>query len=283
MEIVDEIPLIKYSNEYDYVSFVGSGGTAGLHKVRRYADGQFYVMKIMKKSAVDEDDLIAEFNMRLLLQDSCRSGLTCYHDLFKTKFMDRACYGLIMDYIEGQELMTMLLDENNYKYLTDAHKLKITNDLIEIVKKLQENFLVHRDISPENLMYQFNPDPDRSRLTLIDYGGLCSSDEKDPKNWVKYCNRTTAAYKDEYLAPEIKVKMGTSLAADIDWIKGDIWATGVTIWTLWFREPYRGYPKAKNNLNQDVPINIRNGLNQMLKQSYEIRAFPKNPLKISNI
>ena len=86
-------------------------------------------------------------------------GVVLVHDFFEE---NRTAY-IVMDYVEGENL-TLWLKHSGGK-LPEAQVLKLIRPLTGSLQKLHEKGIIHRDISPDNLILQ----PDGS-IMLVDFG-----------------------------------------------------------------------------------------------------------------
>ena len=113
-------------------------------------------------------------------------------------------------------------------------------DIVKGIQTLHETFgVIHRDIKPENLLIT-----EEGRIKIGDFGwsGYINS----PTNEVNNLTRTVGS--NYYFSPEVCI--GTGIAGK----PGDIWALGVTLYYMLFRD----YPfKAGANEFQVLYKNIQ--------------------------
>jgi len=132
---------------------------------------------------------------------------------------------IIATYVDGADLLTTLL--------TDPKRLtqKVVRDLLvsalHTVAFLHDNNVLHRDISPENLILG-----DDTKLSLIDFGNAC--DRHDPTPML--------SHKRSFTAPEC---LAADPACDL---RSDLYALAATFHQLITGHPP---PDARNRLAQN--------------------------------
>lgn len=72
-------------------------------------------------------------------------------------------YYLIMEYVEGKDLRKIRLDGGSFG---EGMCRKFIEDIGEIVLKLGEGRITHRDINPKNVIW------DGGKFWLVDFGGV---------------------------------------------------------------------------------------------------------------
>ena len=98
-------------------------------------------------------------------------GIVQYQD---TLYCNNTAY-LIMDYIPGISLKKQLKKQGTP--FTEQQALSMMRPILEALQIMHQKQLLHRDISPENLMYR----PDHT-LTLIDFGAAREFSTDDDEN-----------------------------------------------------------------------------------------------------
>lgn len=123
---------------------------------------------------------------------------------------------IIEEYIDGEELFDMLIDEK----ITSEEMAKIyVTQLIHIVKYLHENNVVHRDIKPENIIIEKKT----NRLVLVDYAFAIMTFKNKNNEEIKLSQMCGTL---GYIAPEIY--SGNKYYGK----PVDIWSLGVTMYNI---------------------------------------------------
>jgi serine/threonine-protein kinase len=109
---------------------------------------------------------------------------------------------LIMEYVEGKSLARML----RYMAGESLHVLKLFLNLVNVVQHIHEHGVVHRDITPENIMITTG-----GQVKLIDFDAA------------EFIGSTTGVriYHGSYTAPEVKEGAVT--------YSSDVWSLGVIL------------------------------------------------------
>ncbi len=108
---------------------------------------------------------------RVLARFSRLDGIVSVTDFF---YENNTGY-LIMDYLPGQSLKEILRRQNNPMSYEEV--LYLMNPVLEALEKVHEHGVIHRDISPDNLIMNEN-----DRLTLIDFGAARDVSSQDGKS-----------------------------------------------------------------------------------------------------
>lgn len=106
-------------------------------------------------------DEVREFQReaRILAQFSKHPGIVSIKELF---YENNTGY-LVMEYLEGGTLRRYI--DNNSGHLTVEHALELMEPVITSMEEVHKSGLIHRDISPENIMLD-----DDGSIKVIDFG-----------------------------------------------------------------------------------------------------------------
>ena len=259
----------KLTDFEDEFVLLGKGNFGTVEKRKSKIDNLFYAIKKLNKKNLDEKNFIREIE---ILKNINHPNLINFYGSFE----DNYYYYLVFEYVENGSLKDYI---DKYK-LKIKHKeeitpfnedfvIKIFKDILNGLKYLHSNNILHRDIKPDNILLDVN-----FTAKITDFG--ISAFYKNFSNIfnfnsenILYMNNTRIGDKN-YISPEI-------IYGDKYDFKSDIFSLGITIFYLMnFNLPY--YSKIDefqnveryfngNIINQCYSIHLRNLVMKMLNSN----------------
>jgi protein-serine/threonine kinase len=249
---------IESAQNFSTVKVIGKGAFGEVKLVQRKTDGKIYALKCLVKAEMFKKDQLAHVRAE---RDILAEADSPWVVKLYTTFQDKAFLYMLMEFLPGGDLMTMLIKYETFS--PDIARFYMAEILlaIEAVHKLG---FIHRDIKPDNILLDV-----RGHLKLTDFGlstgfhkqheasyyqqllrgtssnrsrenrqsvnldqiNLTVSNRGQINNWRK--SRRTMAYSTvgtpDYIAPEIFSGQGYSFSCDW-WSLGAIMYESVIGW-----------------------------------------------------
>lgn len=190
--------------DFDVMRSLGTGSFGRVHLVRSVHNGRYYAMKVLKKERIVRMKQVEHTN------DERRMLALVEHPFIIRMwgtFQDSMAVFMIMDYIEGGELFTLL--RKSQRFPNPVAKFYAAEVCLAL-EYLHEHTIIYRDLKPENILLDRN-----GHVKLTDFG--FSKEVKD----VTY----TLCGTPDYIAPEVVATKPYNKS--VDW-----WSFGILIFEM---------------------------------------------------
>ena len=97
----------------------------------------------------------------------------------KDFFYENETAYIVMEYINGKSLRDYLIEKGK---LSEEESLRIMRPILDALVKVHEAGIIHRDISPDNIMLTFDNSGAVSDVRLIDFGAARMPEKNDEKS-----------------------------------------------------------------------------------------------------
>jgi serine/threonine protein kinase len=150
-------------NGYLIIDKVGEGGTAVVHKAWSLELGQIVAVKrlVLSRQTL-RDRLEREARILNLLDDSRITQYVAYEGV-----EDGSGHLLAMEYIDGKTLRDLLRAKGR---LTVEQAVFWTSELLEALDHAHRRGVVHRDVTPRNIMFHHSEGSEVPQVKLLDFG-----------------------------------------------------------------------------------------------------------------
>ncbi|ODV58146.1 cAMP-dependent protein kinase [Ascoidea rubescens DSM 1968] len=195
----------KYSlTDFQILRTLGTGSFGRVHLVRSVHNGRFYAMKVLKKAQVHKMKQVEHTN------DERRMLKLVEHPFIIRMwgtFQDIRNVFMIMDYIEGGELFSLL--RKSGRFPNPVAKFYAAEVCLAL-EYLHDHNIIYRDLKPENILLDKN-----GHIKLTDFGFA----KEVPDVTYTLCGTP------DYIAPEVVATKAYNKS--VDW-----WSFGILIFEM---------------------------------------------------
>jgi len=228
-----KIKFIKYD---DKILGKGAFGTCYLFRAIDKEDIQFYAGKIIKKEKISNNkkSLLDEINIQRKFNNN--SKVVKVKDYFED---DENVY-IILEYCKNKSLLDYLIQRGGR--LTEIEVKCFIFQLLQGLKCLHKNKVIHRDLKPNNLLLD-----DKNELKIGDFGLIAELTQNKER-------RYTICGTYNYMAPEIFENEGKGYSFEVD-----IWSVGIIMYQLLTGKLIfngKNIDEIKNNILAFQPENL---------------------------
>jgi polo-like kinase 1 len=212
--------------KYAKGKFLGKGGFAKCYEITNLDNKKIAAAKIIVKSSLTK----SRARQKLISEIKIHKSLQHVHIVsFEHVFEDQENVYILLELCTNQTLNDLL---KRRKRLTELEVQCYTVQIVQALKYLHANKVIHRDLKLGNLFLN-----EKMEIKLGDFG-LATKLEFDGEKKKTICGTPN------YIAPEILAgKTGHSYEVDI-------WSTGVIIYTLLVGKPPFETPDVKTTYNK---------------------------------
>lgn len=197
----EALAKVKTIGNYKLISKIAEGGFGKTFKAEHMTLGsQVCIKHASKVSPVDEQIMLEEANA---IWDLRHYGIPAIRDLFR---LEDGSLALVMSYVEGPTLAQL---RAKHKKIDPEHVAWIAERVLNILKYLHYNGVVHGDIKPQNIIVQ----GDKHQVVLVDYG----------LSLIRPSEKTISKGYTPYFAPPEQIKGLTLLP------ESDFYGLGMTL------------------------------------------------------
>ena len=265
----EEKPYDKYKinlYEYDINKYINYGRVGYYHICFRNQSKQYFLLKVYQKSKILKNNEYEKYLKELQFYIDFQSNK--FFPLFKGINTDNPKYlSFLFEFMPGGTLKNLLSMKKNFK--TEESKFYLLN-IIKIFEYLHDNYIIYRDIKPENIFIRKN-----GYVTILDFS-LCKK-----LNLLHNLSTKTICNKPNYVAPEMILNKYYSF-------KVDSWMLGVFFYEMIIgKDPfynkdtyliYQNILKCNVKFPKNIEKEVKNLINCMLNVNVDKR-FGLNEIK----
>ena len=195
------------AGRYRIASIVGKGSMATVYRASQEGDPPDVAVKVMHSAITHERQFVRRFQ-----REAATATLLDHPNTVRILEygIDSGRVFIAMEFVDGRDLAELLEQE---KRLSQIRAVEIMIEVCDALAAAHAQSVVHRDLSPENIMLYWDPhNPTAERIKVVDFGLAKLLDEEDVKSRVDVSesSATQSALtsfgalvgKPEYIAPE---------------------------------------------------------------------------------
>ncbi len=234
-----------FLGKYKLLGLLGTGGMSSVYLAEHTKMHHRVALKVLPKSRVNDSSYLARF----MLEAQSAARLV-HNNIVRAYDIDNEdnIHYLVMEYVEGRDLQSMVHDDGPMDYDTAADYIR---QAAEGLEHAHQAGLIHRDVKPANLLVD-----QKGVVKVLDLG-LARWEQNEQNASLTIAHEENVLGTADYLAPE---QAKNSHSADK---RADIYSLGCTLYFL-----LTGHaPFPEGTLGERILKHV----NQMPKSVYEDR------------
>ncbi|KAI9144716.1 kinase-like domain-containing protein, partial [Paraphysoderma sedebokerense] len=266
--------------DFDVIAHLAKGGFGKVSLVRAKFDGKLYALKSLKKTEVLKQENVYFMEERNIMAICNSEWITSLY----ASFQDEENLYLVMEYIPGGDLITLLESKDDNVLTEDEAKFYVA-ETICAVEELHKLNIVHRDLKPHNILIDKT-----GHIKLADFGACIQLDENNQVSLYPTTSLTLRIVVEsvtsnitvgtpDYVSPEVlRAQEGnSSYGKECDW-----WSLGVVLYEIMFGDPpfyaetitatYAMIMNHKKSLKFPEDIEISEDCKDLIKQLLSDRS-----------
>ncbi|MGI6441380.1 MAG: Stk1 family PASTA domain-containing Ser/Thr kinase [Tissierellia bacterium] len=141
---------IVLAGRYELLDKIGEGGMAEVYRAVDLVLKRNVAVKLLKQQFVGDQEFITNFG------NEAQSAASLNHpnvvnifDVGKEEIDERTLYYIVMEYIDGRTLKSVIEDEAP---MDDERTVRLAAQIAQALKAAHANHIIHRDIKPQNIL-----------------------------------------------------------------------------------------------------------------------------------
>lgn len=221
---------------------ISHGGMAVLYEGQD-ENGIKVAIKVLRACHLQNADIAARFSDEARVANLVRRGVKGLVDFYAVLTLPNLSQCIVMEYLEGEPMSACLERQGGHP---TAHDIRLFRQLASSLKALHEAGIVHRDVTPKNVIIVADDElPGGQRCKLIDFGIAKVPTRTNPEVGTRI---GTFLGNDVYAPPEQRTAAHT-----VDG-KADVYSLGVMLFQLCSgRLPFNGPDFSTAHLYEEPP------------------------------
>ena len=208
----EEVPNKKNNTNY---TILGKGHFGYVEKMKSKINNNFYAIKKLQENKIYQIHFLREVGIMLNLnhenivkfygffkdEENINKYNEIYNIVFDEKKEAQIIYCLILEFIPNGSLNDKIVNKKFTPFEEDII-IRYFKQILSAVKYLHENSIIHRDIQPENILFDKN-----DNIKITDFGLSALYKDNNLKNINKpifLFSRGTSVGRLDFISPELK-------------------------------------------------------------------------------
>ncbi|MEN1759489.1 Stk1 family PASTA domain-containing Ser/Thr kinase [Anoxynatronum sibiricum] len=133
-------------NRYEIIEKIGGGGMAVVYKAKCHLLNRYVAIKILRHEYIHDKDLVSKFKRESQAVASLsHPNIVNVYDVGEIDDL----YYIVMELVSGKTLKKLIQEKGN---LHQEEIIYFTKQIAMALQHAHENFVVHRDIKPQNIL-----------------------------------------------------------------------------------------------------------------------------------
>lgn len=210
----------KYSFNPQKLRKLGQGGQGGVYQLDEHTVIKHMLPVAKRPFEVQVLRYLREARIHKRLERTCPASIARFDDML-LDWDEQEVYH-VMERIDGMALIDLIADLPEQYAAVRPNIMTYARQLIDGLVCMHREGVVHRDVKPDNVMIDTNPDD--PRCYWIDFGLACMEDETE-----SCLDRVGTLW---YLAPEV-IDYSREMTFET-WRAADVYSLGMLIWMFLF-------------------------------------------------
>jgi len=261
----------EFNSKYELIEKLGTGGFSEVYKAKDKKLKRLCAIKTLEQYKLPINNEKEKEDIKKLFIHEARILAKCQHNnivqVYDVGSQDNIPY-IVMQYIDGKNLSDMIKEKGKLSF---AEVLEKSESILPALDYIHSRGLVHKDLKPANIMIEAGI----GKIVIIDFGLAKQFIDITADLYIDSKSDVIIKGSPHYMAPELWVKKGVNL-------KADIYAYGVILFQMLTGEaPFKGdYAQVKaGHLEGKVPkVKQKNKAVPSGIQKVIEKAMAKDPL-----
>ncbi|XP_048863713.1 uncharacterized protein LOC125738600 [Brienomyrus brachyistius] len=177
----------RFSEDYDTISDIGSGGFGCVFKARRKLENRFFAVKRVESKTKSLREVSALTRLR-------HSNIVQYYTSWEEDVSDTEKYLYIQMELCKSDLKMWIDEHNESQKSRRVNALDIAQQVVNGVEYIHKEGFIHRDLKPENILFDFD-----GKVKIGDFGLVTFDENSSDGTQLK---RTEKKGTRSYMSPE---------------------------------------------------------------------------------